>query len=112
MPKNSVGESFTVAIISGIEKVWIREERGVSRFSVEIFLSHNAENLRRGILYCWNIFGCRKSSEKRGGGASRNSFEKFLSHSAENLNTGESFSVSLFSGIEKLYASEGYVTIF
>ena len=25
MPKISVGESFTVAIIPGIEKVWIRE---------------------------------------------------------------------------------------
>ena len=44
--KFSVGESFTVALISGIEKVWIRG--GVSRFSVEKFLSHNAETFRRG----------------------------------------------------------------
>ena len=51
MPKISVGESFTVAIVSGIEKVWIREG-GVSSFSVEIFLSHSAENFGRGILYC------------------------------------------------------------
>ena len=40
------------------------------------------------------------------------SVEKFLSHSAENFCRGESFSVSLISGIEKLYTSEGYVTIF
>ena len=45
MPKISVGESFTVGILSGIKKVWIREEGGVSRFSVEVFLSHSAENL-------------------------------------------------------------------
>ena len=36
----------------------------------------------------------------------------FLSHSAEKFRRGESFSVSLTSGIEKFYASEGYVTIF
>ena len=30
------------------KKLWIR--RGISRFSVEIFMSHTAENFRRGIL--------------------------------------------------------------
>ena len=30
----------------------------------------------------------------------------------KNLRGGEPFSVSLISGIEKFYASEGYVTIF
>ena len=70
--KISVGETFTVAINSGVEKTWIRGGGGVSRFSFEIFLSH----------------------------------------SAENLSTMESFSVWLISGIERLYASEGYVTIF
>ena len=34
-------ESFTVAVISVTEKVWIRG-RGKSRFSVENFLSHSA----------------------------------------------------------------------
>ena len=51
VPKNFVGESFTVALISGIEKVWIIRGGGVSRFCVEIFLSHSAESLRKGILY-------------------------------------------------------------
>ena len=37
-------ESFTVAIISGTQKVWIRRGVGVSRYSVENILAHNAEN--------------------------------------------------------------------
>ena len=47
VPKNVVGEPFSLSLISGIEKVWMREW-GVSRFSVENFLSHSAENFRRG----------------------------------------------------------------
>ena len=39
------------------------------------------------------------------------SFEIFCL-SAENFRRGESFCVSLISGIEKFYASEGYFTIF
>ena len=51
VPKNFVGESFTLALFSGIGKVWIRGRGGgVSRYSVEKFLSHSAEKLRRGIL--------------------------------------------------------------
>ena len=45
VPKISVGESFSVALFSGIEKVWIRGGGGVSRFSIEKCLSHSAENL-------------------------------------------------------------------
>ena len=47
--KISLGESFTVALISVSEKVWIRRV-GVSRYSVENFLSHSAEKFRRAIL--------------------------------------------------------------
>ena len=69
MPKTSVGESFTVAVISRTGKSLDKKgEGGVSRFSVENFLSHSAENLRRGILYCCIDFGYRKSLNKRGGG--------------------------------------------
>ena len=49
--------------------------------------------------------------DKRGG-EFQDFLSVFLSHSAENFRRGESFSVSLISGIEKFYASEGYVTIF
>ena len=38
VPKISVGESFTVPLISGIEKVWIKGG-WLSGFSVETFLS-------------------------------------------------------------------------
>ena len=50
--KFSEGKSFTAALILGIEKVWIEGGGRVSRFSVENYLSHSAENFRRGILYC------------------------------------------------------------
>ena len=48
VPKNFVGEPFSVSLIAGTEKVWLREGGGVSRFSVENFLSHSAEKFRRG----------------------------------------------------------------
>ena len=66
MPKFSVGEAFTVAIISGIEKNWIRVG-GVSRFSIENFLSHSAEKFRRGSLCCCNKFRYRENLDERGG---------------------------------------------
>ena len=46
LSKNSARESFTVALISDIEKVWIRG--GVSRFCVPVFLSHSSEFFRGG----------------------------------------------------------------
>ena len=72
MPKCFVGEPFCAVFqkFSGSEKL-MDNRVGVSRFSVENFIPHIAENFRRG----------------------------------------ESFSVSLFSGTKKFYASEGYVTI-
>ena len=48
MSKISVGQSFTVAIISGSEKVDGQEGgKGVSCFSIKKPLSHTAENLHR-----------------------------------------------------------------
>ena len=88
MPKLFVGESFTVALNSCIEKVWIRGGGGESRFSVENFSSHSAENFRRRILYCCTKFGYRKSLEKRGGEVPTFSVENVLCHSAENLCRG------------------------
>ena len=50
---------------------------------------------------------------QRGGGEGYEDFpSKFFCLSAENFRRGESFGVSLISGIEKFYASDGYVTIF
>ena len=50
VPKNAVGEPFSLSLLSGIEKVWMRGwGGGVSRFSVEN-LSHSAEKFRRATL--------------------------------------------------------------
>ena len=49
MPKIFVGELLNVALISGSEKNWDKSG-GVSRFSVEIFLFHSAEKLRKATL--------------------------------------------------------------
>ena len=106
MPKISVGESFTVETISGMEKVWIREVGGVSRFSVEIFLSHSAENFRRGILYCCNNFGYRESLDKEGGGY-QDFPSKFFCLTVPEISVGQSFTVALNSGIEKVWIGEG-----
>ena len=53
VPKNFVGEPFGAVLQkhSGSEKVYGSEGGGgVSRFSVENFLSHSGEKLRRGTL--------------------------------------------------------------
>ena len=54
--------------------------------------------------------------DKRGGGGGGKEYHNFLSKNfcltvPKNF-VGEPFSVSLISGIEKFYASEGYFTIF
>ena len=108
LPKHSVGKSFSVALISGIEKVEIKGGMSIKIFCPNFFLSHSAEKFRRGILYCCNNFGQRKSLEKRGGGGvSRFYVEIFWSHSAEKF-LGEHFRVSLVSGIEEVWIRGGY----
>ena len=97
VPKLFVGESFTVALNSCIEKVWIRGGGGESRFSVENFLSHSAENFRRRILYCCTKFGYRKSLEKRGGEV-QHFLSKIFCLTLPKDSVGESFTVALVSG--------------
>ena len=54
VPKNFVGEPFSLSLISGIEKVWISGwvvgGGEVPSISVENFLSHSAEKFRRTTL--------------------------------------------------------------
>ena len=59
MPKTSVGESFSVSLISGIEKIWIRVGE-YQDFLSNIFLSHSAEKFRRGTFSVSLISGCEK----------------------------------------------------
>ena len=78
-----------------------KKEKRVSRFSVEKFLSHSAENFRRGILYCCINFVCRKSLDKRKG-ISRIYVEIFLSGSAERLRRGILFCFNDFGYLKGL----------
>ena len=105
MPKKSVGQSFAVAMISGIEKVWIREGRGVSRFSAESFLSHSAKNFRRGRLYCCNSFSIKKKLDRRGGEYQDFPWKNFCFTVPKNFVVGL-FSVSIYSGTEKVWRRE------
>ena len=103
MPKNSVGESFTITLISGTEKNW-RGGGEYQDFPSKIFCLTVPKISVWEILYCCINFGYRKSLDGRGG-VSRFSVENFLSYSAENLPT-ESFTVALFSGTEKVWIRE------
>ena len=50
VPKNFVGEPFSVSLISGIEKFYASE--GYVTIYCRNFLSHSAKKLRRGTLLC------------------------------------------------------------
>ena len=100
VPKFSVGESFTVAFISGIEQVWIRGGGGVSRFSMEKLLSHSAENL------CRESFIVALISETGEVCRRRREYQDFPSKhfclGVPKFSEGESLTVAFISGIEKV----------
>ena len=75
--------------------------------------THSIEKFRRGTLLCCvsKNFRSRKSLWIRGGEYQDFPSKIFCLTVPKNF-LGEPFSVSLISGIEKFYASEGYVTIF
>ena len=85
----------------------------VSRFSVENYLSHSAEKIRRGNLSCFAIFGYRKILCFRGFCHDfRFLFENFLSQSAENFRRLNTLVFHYFLVSKNFFASEGYVTTF
>ena len=83
VPKISVGESFTVAIISGIEKLWIRG-RGEYHDFPSKFLSHRTKIFHWGTLRCFRKFGVTQNFMHKKG-ISLNPVGKFLSHSADKI---------------------------
>ena len=100
LPKISLGESFTVAIISGIEKVWIR---GGYHDYPSKFLSH-----------CTKVFHWyRKFSWIGGGGASR-FCRNFLSHRTETKSfVKEPFCFPEILWYRKKFMDKrGHITIF
>ena len=70
---------------------WIRG--GISRFLVEIFLSHSAENFRWGRLRCIGKFRVSKNFMHQRGGLSRFSVENFC-HTVPKNFVGDQFGVS------------------
>ena len=82
--KFSVGETFTVALSTGIEKIWVKEW-GVSTISVENFLSHSAEKFRKGHFTVSLILGIENFYVSEGYVTIFDfSVKLFLSHRAEN----------------------------
>ena len=110
LPKNIVGEPFSPSLISGIEKIYASE--GLSRLSVENFFSHSGEKFRRGafLCCCFSYILVAKRYMDKTRGIIKISFENFCLTVPKNF-VVEPFCPSLISGIEKVYASEGYVTI-
>ena len=111
MPKIFVGEISIVALISGTGKVWIRRGR-LSSFSVENFLSHTAENFRRGILYCCINFGYQKVCKGGGGVEYQDVPSKFFCLTLPKISVGEISIVALFSGTGKVWIRRGRTSRF
>ena len=64
-------------------------KRGISRFSIDILLSHSTEKFRRGTLLCCVSQNLRqRKSFGKEGGVSRASVESFSSHIAEKFGRG------------------------
>ena len=71
------------------------------RISVEKFLSHSAERLRRVTLCCYINFGYLKGLQKRGGEIQILRRKFFLT--VPKISVGETFTVALNSGTEKVW---------
>ena len=100
VPKNFVGEPFSVSIISGIEKFYASE--GYVTIFCRNFLSRSTEKLCRGTLLC-----CVSESFRYGislwirRGEYQNFPSKIFCLTVPKNFVGEPFSVSLISGIGK-----------
>ena len=78
MPKNFVGESFTVAIISGTEKVWIRDRGGsIKIFRRKFFVSQSRKN-SYGEPYSVSLIAGTEKVWIREGGSIKNFRRKFF----------------------------------
>ena len=98
-------EYFTVALLSGSEKVWRRRGVGGIKILRRRIIVSQCRKFSYGNPLLLHFFGYRKKLEKKGG-VSRLSVENFLSHSAENLRR-EYFTVALLSGSEKVWRRGG-----
>ena len=88
VPEISVGETFFVALISGIEKVWIRGGGVIRIFRRKLIVSQCRKLWQGNPFVFHKICLPEKVYELEGVGVSRFSVENFLSHSAENFRRG------------------------
>ena len=94
VPNNFIGEPFTVALISGIEKIRIREGE-YQKIPSKTFVSQWRKLPYWGTLSVSLISGTEKVWIREGGG-SRISVENFLSHSAEIFRRGILYCCNFF----------------
>ena len=104
VPKISVREAFTVAIISGIEKVWIRG--GVSRFLSKIFCLTVPKNFVADYFSVSLIAGTEKFVWIIGG-EYQDFPSKIFCLTVPKISVRESFTVAIISGIEKILITGG-----
>ena len=90
--------------ISGIEKFYA-SERGLSRFSVENFLSHSTKKIRWGTLRCIRKFRASQNFMHQRGGITFLPRKLFVTQYQKN-SLGNTSVFQKISGIEKFYASE------
>ena len=112
LPKTFVGEPFSVSLISGIEN-FSASENYFTIFLPEFFVSqHRNISQKNPSVLCFRKFlVAKKFMDKSEGEVSRFPSKIFCLTLPKTF-VGEPFSVSLISGIEKVYSSENYVTIF
>ena len=104
VPKNLVGEPFCAVFQKSL---WIRGG-GVSRYSIENFLSHSAEDFRRGESFSVSLISGMEIVWIRGRGGEYQDFPSKIFCLTEPKNSvGQTFSVSLISGTEKVWIREG-----
>ena len=91
------------------KNLWIREG-GVSRLSIENFLSHSAENFLLEPFSVSLITGTEKVWIRRG--EHQDLPSKTFCLRVPKIFVGQSFSVAIISGIEKVWIRRGGIKIF
>ena len=107
VPKLSVTESFTIALISDIEKVWIRVGLGEYQDFLSKCLCLTVSKIFVGEPF-FAVFqevsvSQRTLDNKEGGVACQDFPSKFFCLPESQISVGESFKVPLLSGIERMW---------
>ena len=85
MQKNSVVEPFSVSLIAGTEKVWIRQGGGEYQVFPSIIFCLTVPKIFVEEPFSVSLIAGTENVWIREGGVSRFSVEDFLSHSAESF---------------------------